>query len=46
MNATYPNYITAGTGATADQVLVMLDKVKKGVHEKTGVRLQPHLVVW
>lgn len=46
MNATHPNYITAGTGATADQVLALLEKVKKGVHEKTGVRLQPHLVVW
>ncbi|MBM3965079.1 MAG: FAD-binding protein [Planctomycetes bacterium] len=46
MNATYPNYITAGTGATADQVLTLLERVRKGVLEKTGVRLQPHLVVW
>jgi len=46
MNSTYPNYITAGTGASSEQVLVLLERVRSAVHQKTGVRLQPHLVVW
>jgi UDP-N-acetylmuramate dehydrogenase len=46
MNSTYPNYITAGTGATSDQVLALLERVRNGVHQKTGVRLQTHLAVW
>jgi len=46
MNAAFPNYITAGTGATSDQVLALLERVREGVHRKTGIRLQTHLVVW
>jgi len=46
LNSAYPNYITANTGATADQVLELLERAKKVVLEKTGFSLQPHLVVW
>jgi len=46
LNTTYPNYITANTGATSEQVISLLEKAKKIVFEKTGFSLQPHLVVW
>ncbi|MCY3005637.1 MAG: FAD-binding protein [Planctomycetota bacterium] len=46
LNSTYPNYITANTGASADQVIQLLERAKKIVFEKTGFSLQPHLVVW
>jgi UDP-N-acetylmuramate dehydrogenase len=46
LNSSYPNYITANTGATADQVIQLLERAKKIVFEKTGFSLQPHLVVW
>jgi UDP-N-acetylenolpyruvoylglucosamine reductase len=46
LNSSYPNYITANTGATADQIIQLLERAKKIVFEKTGFSLQPHLVVW
>lgn len=46
LNSTYPNYITANTGATSEQVINLLEKAKKIVFDKTGFALQPHLVVW
>jgi UDP-N-acetylmuramate dehydrogenase len=46
LNSTYPNYLTANTGATADQVIGVLERAKKIVMDKTGFSLQPHLVVW
>jgi len=45
-NTTYPNYITANTGATSEQVLALLDRAQKSIQQKTGFVLQPHLVVW
>jgi UDP-N-acetylenolpyruvoylglucosamine reductase len=46
LNSTYPNYVTVNTGATADQVISVLERAKKIVFDKTGFSLQPHLVVW
>jgi len=46
LNSAYPNYITANTGATSEQVINLLEKAKKIVFDKTGFSLQPHLVVW
>jgi UDP-N-acetylmuramate dehydrogenase len=46
MNSAFPNYITANTGATSEQVLTLLDRAQKLIQHKTGFVLQPHLVVW
>jgi UDP-N-acetylmuramate dehydrogenase len=46
LNSSYPNYITANTGATSEQVITLLERAKKIVFDKTGFSLQTHLVVW
>ncbi len=46
LNSTYPNYITANTGASADHVIKLLERAKEIVFKKTGFSLQPQLVVW
>jgi UDP-N-acetylmuramate dehydrogenase len=46
LNSTYPNYITANTGATSEQVIALLERAQRIVFEKTGFSLQPHVVVW
>lgn len=46
LNSTYPNYITANTGATSAQVIALLERAQKIVFDKTGFSLQPHVVVW
>ncbi|MEQ1825232.1 MAG: FAD-binding protein [Pirellula sp.] len=46
LSSTYPNFLIASAGATSDQVLTLLDRVREGVHERTGVQLQSHLQIW
>lgn len=46
LSSTYPNYLVAATGATSVQVLTLLDRVREGVADRTGVQLQSHLQIW
>lgn len=46
LSTTFPNYVVANDGATSQQVISLLDRVKDHVAERTGVKLQPHLVFW
>lgn len=46
LSASYPNYLVASEGATAEQVLKLLDRTRSIVQDRTGVVLQSHLVVW
>lgn len=40
------NYIVTQTGATAKDVLQLMDQMRSKVREQTGVELEPELVVW
>jgi UDP-N-acetylmuramate dehydrogenase len=42
----YPNYIVATEGATAEQVLILLDRARNLVLDRQGIKLQPHTVLW
>ncbi|MCU0711086.1 MAG: FAD-binding protein [Pirellula sp.] len=46
MSTSYPNYLIASSGATSGQVLTLLDRVKQGVHDRSGVQLQQYLQIW
>lgn len=46
MSSTYPNFIIASTGATSSQVLTLLERVRTGVQDRSGVQLQFHLQIW
>lgn len=42
----HPNYIVATEGATAEQVLILLDRARNLVLDRQGIKLQPHTVLW
>lgn len=46
LSSTYPNHLIASTGATSSQVVELLERVRKGVLDRTGVQLQSHLQIW
>ncbi len=46
LSPTYANYLIAGPGATSDQVLALVERVRNAVFRQTGVQLQLHLKVW
>jgi UDP-N-acetylmuramate dehydrogenase len=46
LSMAYPNYLIASEGATATQVLTLLDRARQLVYDRQGLKLQPHLVVW
>lgn len=46
LSTQFPGFIIVSGGATSDQVLALLDYVRKAVDERTGVQLQPHLRFW
>lgn len=41
-----PNYLIARPGATVDDVLQLIDKVKSQVHERIGIELALALQIW
>jgi UDP-N-acetylmuramate dehydrogenase len=41
-----PGYIVVSGAATSQQVLALLERVRKAVALQTGVQLQPHLRIW
>jgi UDP-N-acetylmuramate dehydrogenase len=46
MSSTYPNFIIASNGATSAQVMSLLERIKQGVLDRSGVQLQYHLQIW
>jgi len=46
LSSTHPNYLIAAAGATSTQALTLLERVREGVKDRTGVQLQLHLQIW
>jgi UDP-N-acetylmuramate dehydrogenase len=46
LSQTYPNFIVAGPGATSEQVLALIERIRSVVYKQTGVQLQLHLKIW
>jgi UDP-N-acetylmuramate dehydrogenase len=46
MSSMFPNFLIASTGATSVHVQILLDRVKAGVQDRSGVQLQQHLQIW
>ena len=46
LSSTYPNFLVVGPGATSDQVLALVERVRVAVDRQTGVQLQLHLNIW
>jgi UDP-N-acetylmuramate dehydrogenase len=46
LSSTYPNYLIAAAGSTSAHVLTLLERVREGVRDRTGVQLQSHLQIW
>ena len=46
LSSSYPNYLFTSDGATSTQVLTLLERVRNGVQDRTGVQLQLHLQIW
>lgn len=46
VSARHANFITAGPGARAADVLGLMRQVRERVHAAFGVRLEPEVVVW
>ncbi|MFN7875508.1 MAG: UDP-N-acetylmuramate dehydrogenase [Pirellula sp.] len=46
MSTTYPNFLVASAGATSGQVITLLERVKQGVLDRSGVQLQQYLQIW
>jgi UDP-N-acetylmuramate dehydrogenase len=46
LSSTFPNFLVLGSGATAGQVIALLEKVRSTVATKSGVQLQLHLKIW
>ncbi len=46
LSAQYPGFLVVSGGATSEQVLALLDRVRKAVEQRTGIQLQSHLRIW
>ena len=46
ISSSYPNYLITSDGASSSQVLTLLERVREGVQDRTGVQLQSHLQIW
>lgn len=46
LSSSYPNFLLASQGATSSQVLTLLERIKAGVQDRSGVQLQYHLQIW
>lgn len=46
LSSTHPNFLISNPGATSQQVLALLARVRDTVEKRTGVQLQLHLAVW
>ncbi|MGN6134995.1 MAG: UDP-N-acetylmuramate dehydrogenase [Aureliella sp.] len=46
LSGQYPGYIIVSGNATSQQVLALLDRVRKAIAQRTGIQLQSHLRIW
>lgn len=46
LSATHPNFLISTPGATSQQVLALIYRVRDAVQERTGVTLRLHLTIW
>lgn len=46
ISSTHPSFLVVSSGATATQVIALLEKVRNSVATKKGVQLQLHLKIW
>jgi UDP-N-acetylmuramate dehydrogenase len=46
IQSTHPNFLVVSSGATASQVIALLEKIRITVAAKKGVELQLHLKIW
>ena len=46
LSSQYPGYIVVSGNATSQQVLALLDRVRKAIAQRTGIQLQSHLRIW
>jgi UDP-N-acetylenolpyruvoylglucosamine reductase len=46
LSDTHPAYLTSAPGATSDQVLALVHRVREAVAKSTGVQLRLHMEVW
>jgi UDP-N-acetylmuramate dehydrogenase len=46
LSSQHPNFLIANEGATSDQVLALIERVRDTVLTKTGTQLQMHLAIW
>jgi UDP-N-acetylmuramate dehydrogenase len=46
VSAKHPNFIVNLGGATASDVLRLIETVKKGVRETTGIELEEEVELW
>ena len=46
IQSTHPNILVVSSGATASQVIALLEKIRSTVAAKKGVELQLHLKIW
>ncbi len=46
LSAQYPGFLIVSGGANSEQVLALLDRVRKAVEHRTGIQLQSHLRIW
>jgi UDP-N-acetylmuramate dehydrogenase len=46
LSLTFENFLIAAPGATSEQVLALIERVRSAVYKQTGVQLQLHLKIW
>lgn len=46
LSSQFPGYLVVSGNATSQQVLALLDRVRKAIALRTGIQLQSHLRIW
>jgi UDP-N-acetylmuramate dehydrogenase len=46
LSSQFPGYLVVSGNATSQQVLALLDKVRKAIALRSGIQLQSHLRIW
>ncbi|MEM7479007.1 MAG: FAD-binding protein [Planctomycetota bacterium] len=46
MHPSYPGFLCVNSGATAAEVLSLMDRISKAVEVQFGIQLQPQLKIW
>jgi UDP-N-acetylmuramate dehydrogenase len=46
LSSQFPGYVVVSGGATSDQVLALMSRVRRAVELKTGIALQSQLKIW